>query len=444
MHNDTERKLTALCKAPIKDPETLYYLVRRYMSVKDTLAYFRNDESAIELIDKKISREILKLSEAEQNRFRQDYQIASILEKMDKRGLPIDVNALRLCCNNAFEAYCDAYQYLNTICKERGFELQDNFFRSNRTFTGNNVPLNIPLGEARKLWKHTTILDMDKLASYIKHLSDGSDRLYCKWVNNASVTGRIQTVQPNIQGFPKAVRKACFKPSAGNVLISGDYESEELVIMAIIADDKQLLHDILSGTDLHRIVAADLYKKQPEAVTEEERSTAKRISFATLYGAGCSALEGMAKSGRCKQYDGSIIANIVKARYPAINVLEKKIEREGVIRYIDGSTIDIRDVLKKYSRVNRLIQTSASIILKEVVLELDRFLPADASIVCLIHDEIIVECPENLSHVCKDILEKTMSQVNKKFGKSYELPVKVEVTKGDKNEKIRNNESDCK
>ena len=84
--------------------------------------------------------------------------------------------------------------------------------------------------------------------------------------------------------------------------------------------------------------------------------------------------------------------------------------------------------------MNRCIQGSGSIILKQVIIDLMDRLPSDAKIVCLIHDEVIVECSIDKLQECQAIISDVMKHVLQNFNINIELPIEMEVRKEDKNE----------
>ena len=200
----------------------------------------------------------------------------------------------------------------------------------------------------------------------------------------------------------------------------------------MLAKDKQLLTDIHNGVDFHKRVASKLFAKKIDGVTSLERNVAKRLTFACLYGAGETGLKNTAKEMLGGDAE-SIVENIkktIEAEYPAIKVIEKRIKDENKLTLIDGSFISLDAIEKRYTAVNRCIQGSGSIILKQVIIDLMERLPSDAKIVCLIHDEVVVECSVDKLQECQAIISDVMRHVLENFNINVELPIEMEVRNG--------------
>src|SRR5699024_9707898 len=95
-----------------------------------------------------------------------------------------------------------------------------------------------------------------------------------------------------------------FVPEKGNVFINADYSQFELRLAAVLAGDKDLINDFNKDIDIHTSTAAQVYGKDFDAVTKDERRAAKVINFGVLYGMsphGLSAATGMS-FGDAKQF----------------------------------------------------------------------------------------------------------------------------------------------
>lgn len=415
--------LRAVYRLPIKDDADEYSLVKNLIGKEETLnlygSSFGRRESALQVLT-------CKLEEVISQSFQKEYILKELmaafqLMSIESWGIPINKNALKIECQKALVLYQESYSELQKRAFAEGIELEPEIVSKRFSFSAESPALNNQLAKVRKLWKHTLLLDYEKLAKHIR-----GNRLYCKWENYAAVSGRIQSHEPNIQGFPRIVRECTILPNQRDVLIRADYVSEELVIMAILAKDTQLLCDIQSGVDLHARMAAMLFGKDVDQVLDEERKLSKRMTFACLYGAGSNTLKAMAEEkNMLKSLSGSAIQRIIKNGYPAMKALEERSKKTNQIVFIDGSVLKLSDIKKQYSAVNRMIQGSGSIILKQVVDDLFKQLPEEARIVCLIHDEVIVEAPLEKAEQCIRIVLDVMCNVLSNFKIDVEMPVDV-------------------
>jgi DNA polymerase-1 len=102
-------------------------------------------------------------------------------------------------------------------------------------------------------------------------------------------TGRLAVTDPAMQTIPKhgdnakAVRKL-FLPDAGDLVVDIDYSSLEMYIAHHLTGDEKLLENLLGEWDVHTVLAAFVYGKNPEDVTPEERQSVKPVNFGAGYG----------------------------------------------------------------------------------------------------------------------------------------------------------------
>jgi DNA polymerase-1 len=108
-------------------------------------------------------------------------------------------------------------------------------------------------------------------------------------------TGRMSCSNPNMQQMPRdASFRRCFVPAPGSVLIVGDYTMMELRAAAEISGDLVMRQDFANGVDLHRRLAAAMNGIREDEVTDAQRDAAKPINFGTIYGAGGKGLAASA------------------------------------------------------------------------------------------------------------------------------------------------------
>lgn len=91
------------------------------------------------------------------------------------------------------------------------------------------------------------------------------------------------------------------------VILNTDLSSAEVIALAILSNDQNLIADILSGRDMHRYFAAQLFGIKEEEVTKAQRSLVKKFTFALQYGSGAKGLA--AKNGTTVQVAQNFIDN---------------------------------------------------------------------------------------------------------------------------------------
>ncbi len=114
-------------------------------------------------------------------------------------------------------------------------------------------------------------------------------RIHTSYHQAVTATGRLSSSDPNLQNIPirnaegRRIRQAFVAP-AGKLVVAADYSQIELRIMAHLSGDESLCQAFAAGEDIHRATAAEVFGSSPEAVTDEERRSAKAINFGLIYG----------------------------------------------------------------------------------------------------------------------------------------------------------------
>jgi len=160
------------------------------------------------------------------------------------------------------------------------------------------------------------------------------DNIYPNLNHCATKTGRLSATNPNLQnqtdtGDVKKAYVSRYKDN-GNIL-ELDYSQLEMVALAYLADDKQLIDDINNGRDMHRELYKGMYGRYP---TDKERKPFKRFSFLLVYGGGATTL--MAQSG-CDRATAKKFINTFYSRYTGVKRYHEEIvakaEKDAVISY---------------------------------------------------------------------------------------------------------------
>ena len=116
-----------------------------------------------------------------------------------------------------------------------------------------------------------------------------TDHIHTSFNQTVTATGRLSSSEPNLQNIPvrgedgKEIRKA-FIPEPGCLFFSADYSQIELRVMAHLSGDENMIRVFREGKDLHAATAANIYKKDIQEVTRDERSKSKRANFGIIYG----------------------------------------------------------------------------------------------------------------------------------------------------------------
>ena len=255
----------------------------------------------------------------------------------------------------------------------------------------------------------------------------GSDgRVRPHFMQTVAATGRLSCTEPNLQNIPirddygRLIRKA-FVAESGKLFTGSDYSQIELRILAALSGDESLISDFRAGNDIHRATASRVFDIPEDEVSALDRTRAKAVNFGVVY--GMSGF-GLGESLNITRSDAQRYINEYFAKHKAVKeYLDKQIEtgeekREvrtyfGRVRKLPefASRKFMERELAKRLAMNTPIQGTAADIIKiamnSVTAELHRKCLKSA-LILQIHDELIVEGPENEADEVKEILERCM------------------------------------
>ncbi len=237
-------------------------------------------------------------------------------------------------------------------------------------------------------------------------------RIHTSYHQAVAVTGRLSSSDPNLQNIPirteegRRIRQA-FIADEGKVLLAADYSQIELRIMAHLSGDQGLLEAFRSGEDVHRATAAEVFEEAPDAVTTEQRRSAKAINFGLIY--------GMSAFGLAKQLDTT--RNVAQQyieryfeRYPGVKEYmeqtQEQARQQGYVETLFGRRLYLPEInsrngqRRQYAErtaINAPMQGTAADIIKRAMIAVDRELIAtdlDAMMIMQVHDELVFEVAE--------------------------------------------------
>ncbi len=262
----------------------------------------------------------------------------------------------------------------------------------------------------------------DGLAVYIRE--DG--RIHGTFNQTITATGRISSTEPNLQNIPvrmelgREIRKV-FVPKSGCVFVDADYSQIELRILAHMSGDESLINAYNQAQDIHRITASQVFGIPLEEVTSAQRSNAKAVNFGIVY--GISAF-GLSEDLSISRKEALEYINHYFETYPKVkSFLDKQVEdaknkgyvvtefgRRRPIPEISSSNFMQRSFGERIA-MNSPIQGTAADIMKIAMLRVDKRLHKEglaARIILQVHDELLVEVPENEVPMVEAILEEEM------------------------------------
>ncbi len=267
-------------------------------------------------------------------------------------------------------------------------------------------------------------------------------RVHTSFHQTVAATGRLSSSDPNLQNIPfrtplgREVRRA-FVPRKGWRLVSADYSQIELRIMAHLSGDEALTAAFRAGEDVHASTAARVFGLAPgQKASSEQRGMAKVVNFGVMYGMGARSLAG--QLGIPVAEATRFIAEYFKTHAGVERYLKGVVDEArttgfvttmlGRKRWLPGLALpDSRERANaERAAINTPIQGSAADLVKVAMIRLARDLEdraAKAKLVLQVHDELLLECPE-------DEIESTKHAVGEAMTKALALAVPLEVQIG--------------
>jgi DNA polymerase-1 len=244
---------------------------------------------------------------------------------------------------------------------------------------------------------------------------DADSRLHTTLLQTGTTTGRMSSVNPNLQNIPiktelgKRIRQA-FIADRGFVLASFDYSQIELRVAAFLSGDKKLIELFKSGEDIHSATASAIFGVPVDKVDHEMRRRAKVINFGVMYGMGVNALKANLGTDRAvaqqfyndyfKTFSGlAEYLDKVKAETANRGYTETFFGRR---RYFEGirSKLSFIRAMAERMAINAPIQGTEADIIKLAMIEVDRYikregLESDVFMLLQVHDELLFEIRES-------------------------------------------------
>ena len=254
-------------------------------------------------------------------------------------------------------------------------------------------------------------------------------RIRTSFQMTVTATGRLSSTEPNLQNIPTRTElgsqmRRMFVAAPGNVLVDADYSQIELRLLAHISGDEAMCRAFRSGEDFHTLTAARVFHVEPQDVTPEMRRRAKAVNFGVVYGIspfslsqdiGVTVAEAKEYMERYFQtYTGvrAYMDRIVE-QARADGYVETLMHRRRALPELKSSNHNLRAFGERVA-LNMPIQGTAADLMKLAMVRVERRLADEglaAQLIMQVHDELIVECPEDEAARVQALLEKEMSGV---------------------------------
>ena len=290
-----------------------------------------------------------------------------------------------------------------------------------------------------KLKDHPLVADVLTYRQYAKLKSTYADgllkvidpdgRIRTSFQMTVTATGRLSSTEPNLQNIPTRTElgskmREMFVAAPGHVLVDADYSQIELRLLAHISGDTAMQQAFLSGEDFHTVTAARVFHVPQDQVTHQMRSRAKAVNFGIVYGISAFSLSqdiGVTVQ-EAKEYMDRYFATYTGVKQYMTDVVDKAREqgyvetlwhRRRALPELKSSNFNMRSFGERVA-LNMPIQGTAADIIKLAMVRVHSRLAREglaAQLIMQVHDELIVECPEEEAPRVEALLQQEMQGV---------------------------------
>jgi len=277
-----------------------------------------------------------------------------------------------------------------------------------------------------------------------KSVNPATGRVHTTYSQTTAVTGRLASNDPNLQNIPirtpagRRIREAFIAPSGAKIL-SADYSQIELRIMAHLSGDENLKRAFAQGDDVHRATVVEVFGVPLKEITDDQRRAAKVINFGLIY--GMSAF-GVAQNLSIDRGTAQVYMETYFARYPGVKRFmdrtREQARTQGYVETVFGRRLWLPEIRSgsparrqaaERAAINAPMQGTAADLIKLAMVAVQKWLDESklkALLIMQVHDELVLEVPNEELPVVKEKVRELMQSVAK-----LDVPLIVDVGIGD-------------
>ena len=394
-----------------------------------------------------------------------DLPLVPVLARMEEAGVKLDCEVLAE-MSQRLERECNAKA--REIYDKSGHEFNINSPKQlgDVLFNKLNLPKPMKYGKGKTISTAVDVLEglaaehevprmvldyrqLSKLKStYVDALpallNSCTKRLHTTFNMAGSATGRLSSVNPNLQNIPIRTElgreiRAAFVAEPGHVLLAADYSQIELRLLAHFSGDKLLVEAYRTGQDIHTLTASQVFGVPPLMVNAEHRRRAKAVNFGIVY--GLSAF-GLSQQIGIDPKEAKLFIEAYFEKYSGVRgFIDRTLDearRDLKVTTLFGRVRPIPDIHSKNfnlrgfaerTAVNTPLQGTAADLIKIAMIRIDAEMRArkfGSRMLLQVHDELVFEVPENEVDMMRQLVTEKMENVH-----ALQVPLKVEVGVGE-------------
>jgi DNA polymerase I len=378
-----------------------------------------------------------------------DLPLAPVLYRMERAGVRIDTAVLASLSTRLGADIERVGEQIFALAGQR-FNINSPKQLGVVLFTHLGLPAPVVRGKGKAISTAQDVLeqlaekhDVPRLVLEYRHLSklkatyvdalplqaDADSRVHTTFQSAATATGRLSSINPNLQNIPIRTElgreiRAAFVAAPGTRLLSADYSQIELRLLAHFSGDPLLTRAYKNNEDIHTLTASEVFGVPAETMDKETRNRAKAVNFGIVYGISPF---GLAAQLGIPQAEARAYIDRYFARYAGVKAfIDKTLEetrRAGSVRTMFGRLRPIPDIesrnpnqrgFAERTAVNTPLQGTAADLIKLAMIAIDRKLGErrlKTLMVLQVHDELLFEVPEGESAEVETLVRAEMEGV---------------------------------
>jgi len=380
-----------------------------------------------------------------------DLPLAPVLFRMEQAGVRIDLGVLDG-LSKRFAVELERVGEQIFALAGRRFNINSPKQLGEVLFTHLGLPAPASRGKSKSLSTAQDVLeylaekhDVPRLVLEYRHLSklkstyidalpllaDADSRVHTTFLAAAVATGRLSSVNPNLQNIPIRTElgreiRAAFTSASGTQLLSADYSQIELRLLAHFSGDPLLVRAYQNNEDIHTLTASEVFGVPAAEMDKETRGRAKAVNFGIVYGISPF---GLAAQLGIPQAEAKAYIDRYFARYAGVQAfIEKTLEetrKTGSVRTLFGRMRPIPDIESRNANqrgfaertaINSPLQGTAADLIKLAMISIDRKLTErglKTRMVLQVHDELLFEVPADETAEIEELVRTEMEGVVK-------------------------------